>query len=92
MVGVVMKQTPHDCGNGVQRVYTFPKGTKLSAVKTDFSYGGDKDLWEIAVFDADDNFITTEVWYDLDDDVMGFVTDDQLKQYIDDVYYWDLED
>lgn len=85
MTSIVMKQSPHKCGNGIQRIYTFASGIKLSAVKTDFSYGGKDNLWEIAVFDADRNFMTQEIWTDLDDDVIGYVTDEQLRDYLNDV-------
>ena len=91
MLGVEMTETPHEHGNGVQRLYTFLNDTKLSAIKTDFSYGGAQGLWEIAVVGPEGGFITREVWYDLDDDVLGHVTDTQLESYISDVQMHDLE-
>lgn len=87
----VMKQQPHPLHEGgIQRTYQF-KHYKLSAVKTDFSYGGKDGLWEIAVLDKDNEFVTRDIWHDLDDDVIGHVTDGQLKQYLEDVNHWDLE-
>ena len=92
MLGMTMKQEPHHCGEGIQRTYNFQNGTKLSVIKTPWSYGGKDDKWEIAVLDSEGNFITRNVWYDLDDDVMGHVTDSQLQSYISDVHMHDLED
>lgn len=90
--GMTMKQEPHHCGEGIQRTYKFKNGTKLSVVKTPWTYGGKDDLWEIAVLDTEGNFITREVWYDTYDDVIGHVTDSQLQSYISDVHLHDLED
>ena len=87
----VMKQEPHPLHEGgIQRTYQF-KHYKLSAVKTDFSYGGKDGLWEIAVLDRNNEFVTRDIWHDLCDDVIGHVTDSQLKQYLEDVNHWDLE-
>lgn len=87
----VMKQEPHPLHEGgIQRTYQF-KHYLVSAIKTDFSYGGKKGLWEIAVLGKDNEFVTRDIWYDLDDDVIGYVTDGQLKQYLEDVHLHDLE-
>ena len=88
----VMKQEPHPFHKGgIQRTYQF-ENYKLSAIKTEFSYGGKDGLWEIAVIDKTDAFVTRDIWCDLDDDVMGFVTDSELEQYLEDVrLYDDLE-
>ena len=37
--------------NGVQHVYKFPNKFGASVIKTDYSYGGTKGLWELAVLD-----------------------------------------
>ena len=87
----VMKQEPHPLHEGgIQRTYQF-KHYLVSAIKTDFSYGGKKGLWEIAVLGKDSQFVTRDIWHDLDDDVIGYVTDSQLKQYLEDVHLHDLE-
>jgi len=86
---ITFKETPHDVDkDGIQRVYTFEDGTILSAVKTDFSYGGEMDKWEIAVLDDEGNFITQHIWNDLYDDVIGWVTDGQLEKYVEDVDHY----
>ena len=87
----VMKQEPHPLHKGgIQRTYQF-KHYLLSAIKTDFSYGGKNGLWEIAVLGKDSQFVTRDIWHDLDDDVIGHVSDSQLKQYLEDVHLHDLE-
>ena len=83
---VILKETPHDVDkNGIQRVYTFEDGTILSAIKTSFSYGAEMDKWEIAVLDDNGEFITQEVWHDTYDDVIGWVDDSNLADYVKDV-------
>ena len=87
----VMKQEPHPLHKGgIQRTYQF-KHYLVSAIKTDFSYGGKDGLWEIAVLGKDSQFVTRDIWHDLDDDVIGHVSDSQLKQYLEDVHLYDLE-
>ena len=44
---------PTDIPNGVQAVLDFGK-YHLSIIKSDFSYGGSKGLYEIGVFSAND--------------------------------------
>ena len=81
----VMKQEPHPYHkDGIQRTYQF-KTCKISAIKTDFSYGGKSGLWEIAVLDDAGQFITRDIWIGLDDDVIGHVSDDKLVTYLEDV-------
>lgn len=78
-------ETSQDYLGGIARTLVFENGTKMSVVKHNFSYGGPQGLWEIAVINEEGDFITQDIWYDLDDDVMGYVTDLQLKKYISDV-------
>lgn len=40
---------------GIQRVYKFSNGFGASVVKHEFSYGGRKGLWELAVIKFTDN-------------------------------------
>ena len=35
---------------GVQYIYEFDNGLKLSAILTPYSYGGEQGLWEIGVY------------------------------------------
>ncbi|SVB33489.1 uncharacterized protein METZ01_LOCUS186343 [marine metagenome] len=41
--------------SGVQHVYKFPNNFGASVIKTDYSYGGKRGLWELAVLDANDD-------------------------------------
>ena len=41
--------------SGVQHIYKFPNNFGASVIKTDYSYGGKRGLWELAVLDANDD-------------------------------------
>lgn len=84
--------TEQEYMGGVARTYEFESGHNLSVVKHDFSYGGPQGKWEIAVFNSEGDFVTRDVWHDLEDDVMGWVKEDLLDKYINDVYWFDRED
>ena len=45
-----VEMIPTDIPNGVQAMLKFGDDYKLSIVKSDFSYGGTKGLYEIGVF------------------------------------------
>lgn len=63
---------------GVQAVMFFPNGYGVSVVKHQYSYGGDRGLWEIAVLKGtEDNW---KLCYDTDitDDVLGYQTDQDV--------------
>lgn len=64
--------------NGVQAVMFFPNGYGVSVIKHQYSYGGNRGLWEIAVLKGtEDNW---EMCYDTDitDDVLGYQTDQDV--------------
>lgn len=84
--------TEQEYMGGVAHTYEFEGGHNLSVVKHDFSYGGPQGKWEIAVFNSEGDFVTRDVWHDLEDDVMGWVKEDLLDKYINDVYWFDRED
>lgn len=59
---------------GTQELYRFPNGYGASVIQTNYSYGGDDGLWEVAVV----NFMG-DVWelcYDtpITSDVIGYLT------------------
>lgn len=78
-----------------QKVHQFPEGIRyriplkcglqLSIIQTDFSYGGNLGLYEIAVVDPH-----TETLVDINDKVdcfendvvKGFLTEDEVRRYI----------
>jgi hypothetical protein len=67
---------------GVQEIYRFDNGYGASKIKTDFSYGSDKGLWEIGVikFFGDDMFDHNLV-YDtpITNDVIGYLNDNEAE-------------
>lgn len=65
--------------DGVQYVFKFENGHGASVIKGEYSYGGTKDLWELAVihFYDGDHF---ELTYDTEitDDVIGYQTNEEI--------------
>lgn len=71
--------------NGVQYLFKFPNWHGASIIKHYGSYGGQSDLWELAVvwFDEEDD----SLWglkYDtpITDDVLGYLTDEEVRNYL----------
>ena len=56
---------------GIQAWATFRNGFEVSIVKHQFSYGGDKGLYEIGVFNATGSMCDPLGW---GDDVLGWLT------------------
>lgn len=72
---------PHSFNNGVVSRTYFDNGYGVSVVKHDYSYGGDKGLYELAVLNKDGDLV-----YDtpITEDVIGWlrpedVTDVMIK-------------
>ena len=64
---------------GVQARITFDNGYGASVVKTPYSYGGDRGLYELAVLKDD------ELHYDnpvANGDVRGFLTEDAVTELL----------
>lgn len=76
-----MVQRPHEVMDGIRRTYTFENGLLLSAIKTKTSYGGKAGMWEIGVL-KDGEFITKKIFPTADDDVIGWIKDDDLYKYL----------
>ena len=57
----------------------FDNGYGVSVVRTPYSYGGDKGLYEMAVLDK-----TGRVTYDtpITNDVLGYLTEDEVTEYM----------
>ena len=63
--------------NGIQSILKFGDDYELSIVKSDFSYGGDKGLYEIAVFKGDGQVNMPGITED-HDTVKGFLSEDEV--------------
>lgn len=69
--GAMVEKVDMPDHNGYQLLYKFDNGYGASVVKHDFSYGGKKGLYEIAVLDNDGHLC-----YDtpITSDVIGYLT------------------
>jgi hypothetical protein len=65
--------------NGVQARITFENGYGASIVKTPYSYGGNKGLYELAIFGKDGH-----ITYDtpITNDVMGYLKEDEVTDIL----------
>lgn len=61
---------PHSMGVGIMSRITFDNGFGASVVKTPYTYGGDKDLYELAVIGSDGGITYTT---SVTDDVVGYL-------------------
>ena len=71
-----------EINNGVQKLYKFENGFGASVVKHDYSYGGNKGLWELAVleFDGEDWSLTYDT--PITNDVIGHIEEEDLEGYL----------
>tara|TARA_A100001011_G_scaffold356786_1_gene401095 strand:- start:289 stop:558 length:270 start_codon:yes stop_codon:yes gene_type:complete len=67
--------------NGVQHVYEFDNGYGASVVKHDFSYGGQKGLWEIAVLNEGDLCYTSGIT----EDVIGHLAWNNVEKILQEI-------
>ena len=63
---------------GFRYRFDFPNGYSASVVKHKFSYGSERDLWELAIMKGD------EIVYDtpIADDTIGWLTDEQVDELL----------
>jgi hypothetical protein len=68
---------------GTQKLYSFPNGYGASVVKHEYSYGGDKGFWELAVINniSEDGF---DICYDtpITNDVIGHLNDPEVDRLL----------
>lgn len=62
---------------GIQSILKFGPDYQLSIVKSDFSYGGNSGLYEIAVFTGDSQINMPGITED-NDTVKGFLSEDEV--------------
>ena len=65
-------------GIGIQARINFDNGYGASVIKSPFSYGGNQDLYELAVIK--DNAICYDT--PITDDVIGYLTEDDVTKYL----------
>ena len=64
----------------IQAVVKFENGYEVSVVQNRLSYGGEKGLYEIGVFDALGRMCDPLGW---DDDIKGFLTPEGVEKELD---------
>lgn len=79
----LVKTVNRDIFEGIQYLFRFDNNYGASVVKHKYSYGSDKDLWELAVI----KFIRDDTWYlnydtDITDDVIGYLTDENVRDLL----------
>lgn len=70
---------------GTQVVIFFPNGYGASIIKSPYSYGADKGLFEMAVIKG--NKDGRKVCYDtpITDDVLGYLTSEDINKYLEQI-------
>jgi hypothetical protein len=76
----------HSFLGGVKKLYRFDNGYGASVLKNEFSYGGNKGLWELAVLKYTKNG-KSKITYDtpITSDVIGHLTDEEVERILDQI-------
>jgi hypothetical protein len=69
-------------GGDVQAIIKFDNGYEVSVVKNELSYGGDKGLYEIGVFNAAGRMCDPLDW---GDDVKGWLKPEDVEKELDSI-------
>jgi len=69
---------------GYQEIHRFKNGYGASVVMGDHTYGGDRDLYELAVIRFGEDDDDWEIAYDtpITEDVVGFLTREDVKNLL----------
>lgn len=85
------KELPNNPLNGgIQYIAKYPNNYGASIVQHSFSYGKDKELWELAVIKYEPNETNIHN-FDLDyttsitNDVMGYLTESEVNELLDEI-------
>lgn len=73
---------PHHMGNGKQAVHFFPNGYGASVVCTDYSYGGNVGLYELAVIKGKPDAWELTYGTPVTSDVEGRLTEEQVTSLL----------
>jgi len=75
---IVFKTNPMGADFGIVSRTKFDNGYEVSVVKSPHSYGGDKGLYELAIFKDD------EICYDtpITNDVLGYLSDKDVTEVL----------
>ena len=79
------KQEAHQFPEGIRYRIPLKCGLQLSVIQTDFSYGGNLGLYEIAIIDPHTDTlvdVSNKVDGFENDTVKGFLTEDEVRRYI----------
>ena len=68
----------HPMGEGVQSIISFDNGYAASVVQTPYTYGGDRGLYELAIFRDGSICYDTHIT----DDVLGYLTEGEVTKYL----------
>ena len=73
---IVFKPNPMGAEYGIVSRTKFDNGYEVSVVKSQYSYGGDKGLYELAIFKDD------QICYDtpITDDVIGYLREQDVTE------------
>lgn len=73
-----------DFRNGVHYLFKFPNNRGASVIKHTSSYGYSDDLWELGVirFWTDDDVWCLDYDTEITDDVIGYLTDDGIRDLL----------
>lgn len=82
--GCMVEKTDMPDVDGYQLVYKFDNGYGASVVKHDFSYGGKKGLYELAVLDNEGGLCYTTP---ITEDVIGHLTMGEVDKLLVEISY-----
>jgi hypothetical protein len=69
---------PMQTGLGIVARISFDNGYGASIVQSSFSYGGNQELYELAIIKDNDICYDTPIT----DDVLGYLTEEQVTDYL----------
>ncbi len=77
------KELPNfPCHDGIQYIYKAENGYGASIVQHQFSYGGEKGLWELAVLDPNGDICYSTP---ITSDVVGNLTDEKVNELLEQI-------